>query len=128
MSRAINTFHLKYRDTRPVLRVRLRNPDGSAHDLMGALAVTLHIKLAGTSTVISRDMTIDTPSEGFVSYEWLLTDWEPTGDPLPAALVLGVHDMEYEVTANNDARGTFPNATHDRLSIIGDLGQMVTPP
>jgi len=126
VSSPVNTFHLKYRDTRPIMRVRLRNPDGSAHDLTGALAVTLHIKLAGTSTVISRTMTMDNATQGIVSYAWLLTDWAPTGDPLPAALALGVHDMEYEVTANNNARGTFPNATHDRLSIIGDLGQMVT--
>lgn len=122
MAKAVRTFHLKYRDTRPILRVRLRNYDGQPHDLTGALNVALHIRLKGTTTVLSRDMDIVNATEGIVSYEWLVTDWTPAqqGDP---ALVPGVHDMEYEVTALNDARGTFPNNQHDKLSIYEDLGQ-----
>lgn len=116
MSRAINTFHLKYRDTHPTLRVRLRNGDQTIHDLTGALAVSLHIRPERTTDVISRDMTIATdPTTGIVTYQWLKTDWSD--------LVVGLHEMEYEVMAAAGVRGTFPNASYDRLSIIGDLGQ-----
>ena len=113
--RPVNTFHLKERDTNPTLRVRLKNPDSTPHDLTGALGVTLHIRPQATTDVISREMSIENPTGGIVTYQWLAGDW--------ADLVTGLHAMEYEVTAGGEARGTFPNAGYDRLSIIADLGQ-----
>ena len=118
---AVNTFYLKEHDTHPTLRVRLKNPDGSPHDLTGAFGVTLHVRPQGTTDVLSRAMSIYDPTGGIVHYQWLPGDW---GD-----LVVGLHLMEYEVTAAAGARGTFPNGSrdgsrnYDRLNIIPDLGQ-----
>ena len=119
---AANTFYLKANDTNPTLRVRLKNPDRTPHDLTGAFGVTLHIRPQGTTDVISRAMSIYNPTEGIVHYQWLPGDWND--------LVVGLHLMEYEVTAAAGARATFPNGgkqdgsrDYDRLSIVSDLGQ-----
>lgn len=122
MAQAVKTFYLKFRDTRPILRVRLREADGQPHDLTGATDVALHVRLAGTTTVLSRTMTIENVTDGIVTYTWLSTDWAPVVETDPK-LVVGLHDMEYEVRATDNARATFPNHQHDKLSIFEDLGQ-----
>ena len=121
---AVQQFKLKKRDTRPVLEVALKDPDGSAHDLSGADSVTLHIRL-DDGTTISRAMDIDAdPTTGIVTYTWQATDW--TNDP---GLYPGTHRMEYEVLGPSDARLTFPNGEdgsdpeYDELIITPDIGQ-----
>jgi hypothetical protein len=109
---------LKKRDTKPVLLVTLKNPDGTVHDLtgLGADSVKLHIKLVG-GTVLTRTMTIESPATaGQVSYAWDATDWDAGG------LVSGVHKMEYEST---EERLTFPNKEddNDTLYISDDIAQ-----
>jgi len=113
-------FHLKERDTLPMLRVRLKNPDDSPHDLTGATSVTLHIRLATTGNVLSRPMVIDDVLGGIVSYQWIVDDWTSSTPPI---LAIGKHEMEYEVVGPGGARLTFPNASYDTLSIVDDLGQ-----
>ncbi len=110
-------FHLKRRDTRPVIEVELLDPDGAAHDLTGADSATLHAQLPGG--VVSREMTIDAnPALGIVRYTWLAEDW--TGTP---PLVTGRWNMEYEVVGPGAARLTWPNTGYDELRIHDDLGQ-----
>ena len=110
------TFFLKYRDTRPILEVTLLDPDETAHDLTGVTGVKLHIKRED-GTVITKDMVVDgTPSTGIVRYTWLAADW--TSD-----LVVGTHQMEYEVLGPSTGRLSFPNWRDDVLVISDDLGQ-----
>jgi len=113
----MSDFYLKQRDTRPILEVALKNPDGTAHDLTGADSVTLNILLS-TGVLISRDMEIDSdPTTGLVGYTWLTSDWTD-------GLVAGTHLMEYEVLdATGDVRMTFPNYGSDNLIVTADLGE-----
>ena len=113
------TFHLKDKDTLPGLRVRLKNPDSTPHDLTGATSVTLHVRIKATGEIFSRPMTIEDVTGGIVIYAWQAEDWTDT----TTALEVGLHQMEYEVLGPGAARLTFPNAGHDELSVIDDLGQ-----
>lgn len=113
-------FYLKARDTLPVLEVALKNPDGTAHDLTGADAVWLHIRIKGTGTVVSREMTVDDDLGGVVSYAWEAADWDDL--PQPTYPNQAEHRMEYEVMAGT-SRLTFPNAGHDYLVITPDIGE-----
>lgn len=110
-------FYLKYRDTRPVLEVYLKDPDDTAHDLTGATDARLLILLEG-GTALERDMVFDADrTTGIVRYTWLAADWNAGG------LVEGCHPMEYEVLGPAAARLTFPNSEADELVITTDLGQ-----
>lgn len=114
----MNVFYLKYRDTLPVLEVELLNPDGSVHDLTGATAYNLHIRLRDGST-ITRTMTkVGLDAEGHLRYAWLAADWTD-----PTTLAAGQHRMEYEVLGPGAARMTWPNDGYDELRVVDDLGQ-----
>jgi len=120
-------FHLKLRDTRPVLRVNLLNPDGTPHDLTGVDAVHLHVLLT-SGVLFSREMTIEgSPLLGEVGYSWVAADW--SGSPalvaspsLPPPKGTLEHRMEYEVISGT-SRLTFPNNAYDILRVLADLGQ-----
>ena len=108
-------FNLKYRDTRPILEVALKNPDGSAYDLTGATITKLHIKRSD-GTAVAKDMVVfGAATNGVLRYTWLSTDWS-------SDLIVGQHQMEYEVV-NGTARTTFPNDGYDLLKILTDIGQ-----
>lgn len=110
----ISTFYLKLNDTRPTLRVVLRNPDGTVFSLAGTSGYQLHIKPAD-SAVITRTMTkVGIDDDGTLQYIWQESDWDD--------LVAGRHRMEYEVTGSDGFRVTFPNSTYDQLVISADLG------
>jgi hypothetical protein len=113
-------FSMKAHDTRPILEIALKNPDGTAHDLTGSTAWKLHIR---TSTaVVTRDLVkqgLDTA--GVLRYTWISTDWDPGNLPTPANPYDKLElDMEYEVIGGT-SRMTFPNDSYDKLQIIGDL-------
>jgi len=113
-------FTLKVRDTRPILEVALKSPDGSAHDLTGSTAWKLHVKLTDGS-VITRDMVIfGAATDGVLRYTWVAGDWGAGGLPLNTAP--RDYQMEYEVIAGT-ARLTFPNDGYDTLHVVSDLGQ-----
>lgn len=126
----MGTFHLRARDTRPILEVGLLNPDGTPHDLTGSTAWKLHIKLP-SGTVLTRDMTKQGPdTDGVLRYIWVATDWEPVNPadpklPVPQSAYHTVElPMEYEVIAGSTTRMTFPNGDgHDKLQIRGEIGQ-----
>jgi hypothetical protein len=123
----VAVFHLKYRDTYPVLEVELLNPDGTVHDLGGAFSVTLHIRLSDGSATLSRAMTIYDSPNGIVRYAWQTTDWTTgglvVGPSVPLAPGVVEHRMEYEVVGPGSNRLTFPNYGYDTLRIITDFGQ-----
>lgn len=125
-------FYLKELDTRPVLEVALKNPDGSAHDLTGASGWELHIRLS-TGVRLSRDMVVyGAATDGVLRYTWLASDWAALADLNLNAdgaytlggLRIGGHEMEYEVV-NATSRLTFPNDgnNNDVLRITDDIGQ-----
>jgi len=123
-----NVFYLKYRDTRPILQVALKNPDGTAHDLTGSTGWKLHVKRPD-GTVVTRTMTkVGADVDGVLSYTWLTADWDDVtglvaGPALPLKPSNVEHTMEYEVVGPATARMTFPNDGYDILRIFSDIGQ-----
>lgn len=148
----MGVFTLDYRDTKPVLVVTLLEPDGiTVHNLTGATAARLLVKLSDGTRLI-REMAIDgTRTTGKVSYQWVTTDWDiasgtlvdgayPVGGLVvgpgtdgPSGFVLRPtdveHRMKYEVVGPAGARLTFPNGPgdaspgYDVLRITDDFGQ-----
>lgn len=119
-------FFLKYRDTRPVLEVVLKNPDKSVFDLTGPYVVTLMIKL-NNGTVLTRPMPIfGSPLNGTVRYTWVAADWGAGKlilGPQPPFKPSDVHHlMEYEAVLGT-AKLTFPNDDWDVLRIYEDIGE-----
>jgi len=111
------TFTLKARDTRPILEVALKNPDGSAHDLTGSSEYHLHVRLSAT-TVFTRDMVPEgLLTAGLLRYTWLAADWDELPIPTTKETWLA---MEYEVVGGT-ARLTFPNGGADILRIVKDV-------
>lgn len=130
-----SVFYLKYRDTRPVLEVALKNPDGTAMDLTGSTSWKLHIKLNDGSTLMRNMVKEGADALGVLRYTWIATDWDavsaggtvgglvvgPTKRVNGAGVNVEAH-MEYEVIAGT-SRLTFPNNDYDILRIIDDIGQ-----
>jgi hypothetical protein len=119
-------FHLKYRDTRPILDVVLKNPDGSIYNLAGSTAWKLHIRLSD-GTVVTRDMVkVGADADGHLQYTWVAADWNAGGlvasPSLPLTPGQVEHRMEYEVVGGT-SRLTFPNDGYDILRILDDIGQ-----
>lgn len=128
----ITDFSLKRYDTRPVFEVVLHDPPpvgsqdgtvGPVHDLTGASAQKLHIKLAD-GTVLTRNMVIEgLPTAGTLRYTWIATDWDAvSAGGTVGGLVVGDHEMEYEVISGT-SRMTFPNRREDnhKLHITLDI-------
>ena len=123
----MGTFYIKYRDTRPILTVTLKNPGGTVYDLTNNTSVSLHITLSD-GTEITKTMTVDaTPTTGIVTYTFLAADWNTGGlvasPVLPLDPGVADHTMEYEVVGPSLQRLTFPNDGFDILRITDDIGQ-----
>ena len=117
----MNVFYLKRGDTRPILEVQLKNPDGTIHDLTGSTDWRLNIYVA--DHVMTRLMTkVDPDTAGLLRYAWLTTDWGPGGLPALAPAKEKQYRMEYEVLSGGH-RMTFPNDRFDYLQLTGDLDQ-----
>lgn len=114
-------FTLKVRDTRPILEVVLRNPDGTVHDLTGTTDWKLHIRIS-PNLVITRTMVKQgADTLGTLRYTWLPTDWDAGNLPAYVRAYQPKHlEMEYEVISGTD-KLTFPNSGYDLLKIIGDV-------
>jgi len=137
----VGVFNLKYRDTRPVLEVALKNPDLTVHDLTGSSAWKLHIRLEDGARLV-RDMVPDgNLALGMLRYTWIAGDWNvgssldtdgsyqvgglEAGPAIPIVAGTREHQMEFEVVGPAGARLTFPNGLpgYDTLRIITDIGQ-----
>lgn len=126
---AIHT--LKFRDSRPVLEVFLKNPDATAYDLTGATIWKLHV-LKNDKTIFTRDMVVTgSAALGCLRYTWVAADWvEGTaggfliaGPTLPLAVGAAEHQMEYEIIGPSTVRATFPNDGFDTLRVTPDIAQ-----
>jgi len=138
-----NVWLLKYRDTRPVLRVVLHDPApagshpsalGPVHNLTGSTSWHLHIKLAN-GTRLTRPMSkVGADVDGTLEYVPLPTDWDVPSNPdadgafQVGGFAKGEHDMEYEVIGPANARLTFPNGdekkpVNDKMVTWTDIGQ-----
>jgi hypothetical protein len=127
----MSIFYLKARDTRPIMEVRLLNPDGSAHDLTGSTGWKLHVRLSAGG-VLTRDMMPDPDlTKGILRYTWLAADWDAgnvagylvAGPSLPLQPGQLEHRMEYEVIGPGGGRLTWPNDGYDVLRVGADIGQ-----
>ena len=117
-------FNLKVGNTRPILQVTLKNPDGTAFDLTGITSRKLRILLSN-GTVLERDMELDgTATLGKVMYTWLSSDWAANqlvaGPSLPLKPGEREHQMEYEMSGGSTVM-TWPNDGHDILRITEAL-------
>ena len=120
----MSTFYLKRGDTRPILQVQLRNPDGSIHDLTGSTDWRLHIALPDGG-VFTRAMTKHgNDVDGTVRYVWQPSDWGPDALPPLAPTAVCTYAMEYEVIEGLNGL-TFPNSTFDQLQVTGDVTEGV---
>jgi hypothetical protein len=117
----MSTFILKKRDTLPVLEIVLLDDKDdvlSYHDLAGATAVWLHVRLPD-GTIFTRAMVVDAvPTSGIVRYAFVTTDWTTV-----PALTAGTHPMECEVLVGASSRRSFPADGDDRIVIPSDIGQ-----
>lgn len=111
----MGTHYLKENDTRPVLQVALKNPDETAYDLTGASSMKLFIRLSDGTELSARTMVaVGDDTDGVVRYTWVAGDWDD--------LIVGEHEIEYEVIDSSGGRSTFPNAGYDTLLIVSDIG------
>lgn len=136
-------FELKSGNTRPILQVTLRNPDGSPADHAGATGRKLNIHLAD-GTKLRRDLVpvgdapgVGQPDNRPLRYVWTPEDWGPVnGDGTAGGLVVGPslplapgereHRMDYDVIAGTDVQtypngGTSPEEAFDTLRIWGAI-------
>lgn len=137
-------FNLKRGNTRPILQVELRNPDGTAFDHAGATAYKLNIWRSDGVKLIRNLVPFGDPPAGGqpdtrpLRYAWLLTDWGAVnGDGTAGGLVIsptlpltpGVreHLMDYDVIGGS-SRITFPSGgntpaeAYDVLRIWDSIG------
>lgn len=119
-------FALKRGDTRPILRVVLRNPDGSVHNLTGSTDWKLHIWLANGTKLVRNMTKIGADADGTLEYIWQESDWDAgnlvVSPNRPLTLGIREHWMEYEVVGGN-SRLTVPNGNYHTLRILSDIGQ-----
>ena len=128
---------LKFRDTRPILEVVLRDPPpvgsapgtlGPVHDLTGSTAWYLHVWLSDGTKLAARTMVkFGADVNGTLRYTWVTTDWDAgnlvVGPSLPLKPGTREHRIEYEVIGPSPARLTFPNGGYDTLRILPDIGE-----
>lgn len=134
----MGVFSLKFRDTRPILEVALKNPDKTPHDLDGSTSWKLHIRLSGGGVLTRTMVKQGADTDGLLRYSWIATDWDAVsaggtvgglvvGPTIPLAPGQVEHRMEYEVISGT-SRLTFPNGgkniseAYDTLRIFDDIG------
>jgi hypothetical protein len=109
-------FVLKGHDTRPTLRVTLKEGDPAAPtavDLTSATSVKLLMKPIPSGTVISRSGAFVSPrTGGQVDFTFQAADTATAGD----------YNGEVEVTWSDGGIETFPNSTYLAITIMADLG------
>jgi hypothetical protein len=116
-------FTIKAGDTRPILQVALKDPDGSAHDLTGSTSWKLHVRVS-PSVTFTRDMVKEgADTDGVLRYTWVSTDWDPGNLPTPLTSFRTIElYMEYEVIGGASSGMRFPNARFDTLVIRRPVG------
>lgn len=106
---------IKQHDLFPVLEVTLTDELGLV-DLTAATAVKFLAKLQAGATTIVGTMTKaanqTTTGKGKATYQWVSPDTS----------VIGVYDVEFELTWPSSLPETFPHDSYKTLEIKADLG------
>lgn len=102
-------FYIKRGDRGPSFAATLRDAAGVAIDLTTAAAVKL---LVATPTPLDVAVTIVTPTEGTIRYDWAEGDTDTAG----------VFNAELEIDWGGGLKQTIPNRGYIKIYIDEDLG------
>lgn len=103
-------FTIRQYDLSPSIRATLLDADGQVINLTGA-SVTLKLKLAGSTVVIERTMTVANAVQGIVQYDWVSGDTD----------VAGTYLINFKVIYDDGSPETFPNNDNQVLNIVPSL-------
>lgn len=103
-------FSIKQNDTSPSLQATLKDASLTAINLVGA-TVRFHMKSVDGTLKIDQPMTVVTPLEGIVQYDWQAGDTD----------TVGTYYVEFEVTYFDNSVETFPNNGNKVVSVVKEL-------
>ena len=103
-------FSIKQNDTSPSLQATLKDAALDPINLTGA-AVRLHMKSVDGTLKIDRAMTVVTPLQGIIRYDWQAGDTD----------TVGTYYVEFEVTYADASVETFPNNGSKVVSVVKEL-------
>lgn len=103
-------FSIKQNDTSPSLQATLKDASLTAINLVGA-TVRFHMKSVDGTLKIDQPMTVVTPLEGVVQYDWQAGDTD----------TVGTYYVEFEVTYSDNSVETFPNSGNKVVSVVKEL-------
>jgi hypothetical protein len=103
-------FSIKQNDTSPALQATLKDAALSPINLNGA-TVMFHMKSLDGTMKVDAAMTITSPLEGVVEYNWEAGDTD----------TVGTYYVEFEVTYFDDSVETFPNNGNKVITVVKEL-------
>jgi hypothetical protein len=103
---------IKRNDTHPPIEATLKDANGDPIDLTGAAVKFIMKKTGAVTPILSTAMTIVSPTEGTIKYEW----------EAGTTAIAGLYEFEFEITFADTSKLTVPNAEYERLRILEDLG------
>ena len=103
-------FSIKQNDTSPSLQATLTDAALDPINLTGA-SVRLHMKSVDGTLKIDEAMTVVTPLEGVIQYDWQAGDTD----------TVGTYYVEFEVTYADASVETFPNNGNKTISVVKEL-------
>ena len=106
------TFKIKQNDTKPPLRVTLKDSDGLPADVTGSTVVfSMRVQPTGTTKVDKQAVTLNDASAGDLQYDWTATNTN-TAD---------VYEGEFQVTYADASVQTFPNDGYILIDVKDDV-------
>ena len=106
------TFKIKQKDTKPPLRVTLKDSDGLPADVTGATVVfSMRVQPAGTTKGDKQSVTVNDASAGDLQYDWASANTN-TAD---------VYEGAFQVTYADASIQTFPNDGYILIDVKDDV-------
>jgi hypothetical protein len=103
-------FSIKQNDTSPSLQATLKDAALTPINLTGA-NVRLHMKSVDGTLKIDQPMSVVTPLQGIIQYDWQAGDTD----------TVGTYYVEFEVTYSDASVETFPNNGNKTISVVREL-------
>ena len=103
-------FSIKQNDTSPSLQATLKDAALDPINLTSA-NVRLHMKSIDGTLKIDQPMTVVTPLQGLIQYDWQAGDTD----------TVGTYYIEFEVTYSDASIETFPNNGSKVVSVVREL-------